>query len=275
MLACGLIAAPPLHVQQSAFVAGPDGLPAGWSQWSARADTAPRAFVDPSQYRTRPGSLAISGNGNASEHGGWHYQVTGIEPGRAYRFAGYYRSAGVRAENWQIEARLDWRKSDGKRAAEPESVYRAVREGTWTKVSLETQAPAGASAVVLELYLSNAPLGAVWWDDISLEQIPDPKPRNVTVASVNYVPVNAHSSEESVRQFLNVADRAVGKKADVILLSEAITQFNLSAKPCSKRRSRYLGPRRQSWVHWRSRRTPTLWRASSRGKGQRSTTPQS
>jgi predicted amidohydrolase len=224
-LAGSLVLAAPLHVRQSAFVAGSDGLPSGWTQWSARAETAPRAFVDPSQYRTQPGSLAISGNGNASEHGGWHYQVPGIEPEKSYRFAGYYKSAGVRTENWQIEARLDWRRSDGKRAAEPESVSRAVREGTWTKVSLETQAPADASAVVIELYLSNAPLATVWWDDISLEQIPDKQPRNVTVASVNYIPVNAHSSEESVRQFLNVADQAVGKKADIILLSEAITQF--------------------------------------------------
>src|SRR5579862_1189336 len=118
LLACSLTLAAPLKVQQSAFTAGPDGLPSGWTQWSARADTAPRTFVDPSQYRTRPGSLAISGNGNASEHGGWHYQVSGIEPGKSYRFVAYYRSAGVRAENWQIEARLDWRKSDGKRAAE-------------------------------------------------------------------------------------------------------------------------------------------------------------
>src|SRR5579872_5213523 len=93
VLVSSLLLAAPLHVQQSAFTAGPDGLPFGWTQWSARADTAPRTFVDPSQYRTRPGSLAISGNGNASEHGGWHYQVPDIEPGKSYRFVAYYRSA--------------------------------------------------------------------------------------------------------------------------------------------------------------------------------------
>ena len=126
-------------------------------------------------------------------------------------------STGVRAENWQIGARLDWRKSTSKRAAEPDDVYRAVREGAWTKVSLETQAPAEASSVALKLYLSNAPMGTVWWDDISLEQIAPPPPRKVTVASVNYIPVGARSGEESVRQFLSVADRAVGAAADVIL----------------------------------------------------------
>jgi hypothetical protein len=104
-------------------------------------------------------------------------------------------------------------------------VYRSVREGAWTRVSLETQAPAETSTVALRLYLSNAPLGVVWWDDISLEQIPALPSRKVTVASVNYIPVGAHSREESMRQFLKVADQAVAAAADVILLPEAITQF--------------------------------------------------
>lgn len=225
LMTCGLALAEPIRVSQSAFVAGSNGEPAGWTTWSVRPETMPRTFVDPSHYRSRPGSLAISGNGNAAEHGGWHYQVPGIEPGKSYRFVAHYRSVGVIAENWQIVGRLDWRKPSGSRAAEPEYVYRGVREGAWTKVSLETQAPPEASAVVMQLYLSNAPLGTVWWDDISFEQIPPPALRKVTVASVNYIPVNAHSSEESVQQFLRVADRAAGPKTDVILLPEAVTQF--------------------------------------------------
>src|SRR5947207_1821674 len=55
---CGTAAAASLHFQESGFVAGRDGRPAGWTTWSARPETAPRAFVDPQQFRTRPGSLA-------------------------------------------------------------------------------------------------------------------------------------------------------------------------------------------------------------------------
>jgi predicted amidohydrolase len=123
-------------------------------------------------------------------------------------------------------ARLDWRKADNAMAAEPEYVYRSVREAEWTKVSLETQAPTGAASVVLQLYLSNAPLSTVWWDDISFEQIPRIAPRKIIVAAVNYVPVGAHSGEESLQQFLRVADQAVGPKTDVILLPEAVNQFH-------------------------------------------------
>ena len=224
LAACVAASAASLAVHQSAFAVPDGGSPPGWTRWSARPQTAPRTYVDPVVYRSHPGSLAISGNSNAAEHGGWEYTVAGVEPGKFYRFAAYYKSAGVPAENWQIVARLDWRKPGKDRAAEPEYVYRAVREGEWTRVSLETEAPAGAAAVVLQLYLSNAPLGTVWWDDISFEQIPAPGPRLVTVASVNYIPVHAHNSDEALRQFASVTERAV-PKADVILLPEAVTQF--------------------------------------------------
>ncbi len=223
LLAGAAASAASLSIHQSAFASG-GGVPPGWTTWSARPQTMPRTYVDPVVYRSHPGSLAISGNSNVAEHGGWEYRVSGVNPGKFYRFTAYYKSAGVPAENWQIVARLDWRKSGTGRAAEPEYVYRAVREGAWTKVSLETEAPPAAASVVLQLYLSNAPLGSVWWDDISFEQITAPAARPVTVASVNYIPVNAHNSDESLSQFVSVTERAV-PKADVILLPEAVTQF--------------------------------------------------
>src|ERR1039458_10719082 len=68
---CGVATAASLHFQESAFVAAADGAPPGWSVWSARPETAPRVFVDPLHYRTRAGSLGISGNSNGAEHGGW------------------------------------------------------------------------------------------------------------------------------------------------------------------------------------------------------------
>jgi predicted amidohydrolase len=212
-----------LHLQQSAFVAGPDGRPEGWTTWSARAETAPRAFVDPQHYRSRPGSLAISGNSNPAEHGGWERRVPGIIAGEWYRLTAYYRSEAVPCESWQVVARLDWRTDANSRATEPDYVYRSTREGTWTKVSLEAQAPEKATAVVLQFYLSNAPQATVWWDDIALDQIPNPGPRKVTVASINLRPSNTGSPAESVRQFLATVETAVPGKTDMILLPEGIT----------------------------------------------------
>src|SRR5437764_14919457 len=132
---CAAASGASLHFQESGFVAGPDGKPEGWTTWSARAETAPRAFVDSQHFRTRPGSLAISGNSNVAEHGGWERRVAGVEPGAWYRFAAYYRAETVASESWQVVARLDWRNSGNGRAAEPDYVYRASREGAWTKLS--------------------------------------------------------------------------------------------------------------------------------------------
>ena len=212
-----------LHLQQSGFVAGSDGKPDGWTTWSARAETAPRAFVDSQHFRTRPGSLAISGNSNVAEHGGWERRVPGVSAGAWYRLTAYYRAEAVSSESWQVVARMDWRTATNRRVEYPDYVYRSTREGTWTKLWLEAQAPEKAASVVLQFYLSNAPQGTVWWDDISLEEIPDPGPRKVTVASINLRPANTHSADESVGQFLAAVEKAVPGKTDVILLPEGIT----------------------------------------------------
>src|SRR4249919_1938964 len=203
---CGVATAASLHFQESAFVAAADGAPPGWSIWSARPETAPRVFVDPLHYRSHGGALAISGNSNVAEHGGWERRVAGVEAGIWYRFVAYYRAEAVPSESWQVVARLDWRTSSNGRAGQPDYVYRASREGDWTKVSLDTQAPEKAASVVLQLYLSNAPNATVWWDDISLDQIADPGPRKVTIASINLRPNQTHSAAESVRQFLETVE---------------------------------------------------------------------
>jgi predicted amidohydrolase len=194
-----------------------------WTVWSARAETMPRTFVDPLRHRAGAESRAISGNSNVAEHGGWERRVDGVEPGKWYRFTGYWRAEAVTAPSWQVVARLDWRGADGKRIEEPDYVYRETREGDWTKVWLEAAAPAKAAAVVMQLYLSNAPQGTVWWDDVSLEAIAEPGPRRVTVASVNLRPNRTKSAEENVRLFVDAIEAHVPAKTDVILLPEGIT----------------------------------------------------
>jgi predicted amidohydrolase len=223
LLFCGCLAAAPLHVHESAFVAGLNGLPSGWTTWSARAETAPRMFVDSMQYRTKPGALAISGASNPAEHGGWERPVSGIEAGEWYRFVAYYRAEAVPSESWQIVARLDWRNAANQRAGQPDYIYKASREGRWTKVTLDTQAPEKATSAVVQLYLSNAPQGTVWWDDISLDKIAAPGMRQVRVASINLRPEASGSAAESVSRFIEAIEHTAPAKTDVILLPEGIT----------------------------------------------------
>jgi hypothetical protein len=171
-LACwlaALAAAAPLHVEQSAFHAGADGVPPGWKTWAARPEIAPRTLVDSIHYRKRPGALAISGNSNAAEYGGWEYPVANVEPRQWYRFVAYYRAEGLQYEPLQVVARLDWMTAQGRRAGEPDYAYAVTPEGEWRRVTLDAPAPEAAAAVKLQLFLQNAPYATLWWDDISFD----------------------------------------------------------------------------------------------------------
>jgi predicted amidohydrolase len=252
LLALGIGAsAAPLHIEQSAFVASPDGPPPGWKVWAARAEIAPRAFVDAVRFRSSPGSLAISGASNAAAYGGWHHLVSGVQPGRWYRLTAYYQAEGIADEALRILARLDWQTADNQRAGRPDYAYRlsvaagtapapaAARSadraapaalgagvaaaGVWKRIILEAPAPDKAAAVTIQLYLNNAPQGTVWWDDISLEEIPDPGQRPATVAVVHLRPRNTQSREASVAAFVDLAEREVRPGTDIILLPEGIS----------------------------------------------------
>jgi hypothetical protein len=218
LAACAM--AEEVHFRQSGFDAGAEG----WTPWSHRAETAPRAFVEPAISLGEAGSLAVSGNGNVGEFGGWQRVIPNIRPGAWYRFTASYRTSGITSENWQVLPRVDWRSGEGKRAkSHVEYVAQSQRQGAWTKVSLETQARPGSTMAVLQLFLAHAPSGIVWWDDVAFEEIPAPAPRPVTIATINLRPQGTKSAAESVRQFLEMADRSVQAETDLILLPEGIT----------------------------------------------------
>ncbi|HET9318142.1 MAG TPA: carbon-nitrogen hydrolase family protein [Bryobacteraceae bacterium] len=223
LAATALSVAAPLHMHQTAFKPGENGLPMGWSVYGVRPEITPKTFVDTTRYRTAPGSLAISGNSNAAAYGGWTYLAPEIVAGQWYRFVAYYRSAGLQDEALQVVARLNWQTADGKRAGRPDYPYSVTPEGEWTRLTLDAPAPEKSAAVKIELFLQNASQATLWWDDISLEEIANPGPRSVTVATVKYHPHNTHSAEENVRQFVELVDHAVPEKTDVILLPEGMT----------------------------------------------------
>ena len=200
-----------------------NGVAKGWTTWSARSETAPHCFVDFNQYRTRPGSLAISGASNFVEHGGWEHVERGIEPGKWYRFTAWYHADGVPSENWQIVARLDWRNRANDRAGQPEYANLVRKEGNWTRLSIEAPAPDDAKSVALQLYLSNAPSGTVWWDDISLQSIPAPPQHFVNVTAVNLKPSGTTSPADSIERFVVMIETSIHNKTDVIVLPEGIT----------------------------------------------------
>lgn len=210
--------------------AGLPPSPTEWVPWSPREEIAPRTFQDAVHYRTEPPSLAVSGNSNPAAFGGWVSTVSGVQPGRWYRFTAWYRAEGLTYEPLQVLARLDWARPDGRRAGQPDYVWSSTRHGDWTRVTHEAPAPEGASAVKLQLLLQNAPLATVWWDDISLEAIDDPGPRHVRVATINLMPRRTDSAAESVSRFIAAIHTTVPENTDLVVLPEGITVVGTGKK---------------------------------------------
>jgi predicted amidohydrolase len=129
-----------------------------------------------------------------------------------------------------VIARLDWKKSDGKRAGQPDYPYATTREGEWSRITLDAPAPEGSSAVAIQLYLAYAPSATVWWDDVSLDETAAPASRPVSIFSVNLRPSGSHTAAENVEKFAQTIESQVQGKADVILLPEGITVVGTGKK---------------------------------------------
>ena len=192
----------------------------GWSAWSHRPDSLPRTFTDALHSRGEPASLAISGDSNPAAYGGWQRLIPGITAGSWYRATVYYQTDSVPAENWQVVSRLDWRKDNGQRAGEVDYVAWAQRDGPWTRLTIDAQAPRESTAVLWQFHLANASQGTVYWDDLRLESIPAPKPRLVKISTVRRRPAQ---TKDPVADFLATVAARVPADADLILLPEGIT----------------------------------------------------
>jgi len=195
----------------------------GWQPWAQRAELLPRCYVDKTQFRPAPDALAVSGNSNAAEYGGWSYQVEKIQAGRLYRLTAYYRTQWVEHEQLRVVARLDWRDAQDKRVQQPDYAYHVEPSSDWKRLTLQVPAPENATQVKLELALGWSPQGTVWWDDITFEEVPALADRIVRIGSVGLRPRNTGGKEGSVNAFLKALDQVGKDKPDIVCLGEGIT----------------------------------------------------
>lgn len=217
-----MLGAGDLPFVQSSF--GPaEGTPAGWRTWSQRPDTMPSVSVESGGDLGEPGALVVAGGGNEAGYGGWERELTGVEAGKWYRFEASYRAQDVKAENWQVVARIDWRGEGDRRRGQPEYAAWANREGQWTRLDSVVRAPEGATSARLQFFLLHAPQGKVWWDAISFKEVSAPGPRKVNVASVKLHPGRTGSKAASLAAFARTIKEKIPAGTDIILLPEAVS----------------------------------------------------
>ena len=224
--------------------------PGGWSAFAARSEIQPRCTVDTTHFRSAPDALAISGNGNSAEYGGWVYSAGGIRAGRWYRLRAFYRTESVPDERRQVVARLDWRDGKGERVGQPDYAWAVTPEGGWKCVTLSVPAPPEAASVRIELSLAWAPQGTVWWDDISLEETQPSPARWVRIGTVCLHP---HNSPDNLGAYLQALDKISADKPDIVCLGEEIlvegnpTPYAAVAEPIHGPSTERLGERARKY----------------------------
>lgn len=201
-----------------------------WKPWAPRPEIAPHTYLDPLVARNSAGALAVSGNSNAAVYGGWERRSP-VEPGKWYRFSAYYRPENLSYERGQVVAILDWQTGAGRRSGFPEFAARGRTDGPWRQLVAEVPAPSDARSVKLQLFLSHAPQGVVWWDDVTFEAVAAPAPRPVTVVSLNLHPEGSRDSTQSVDQFVSLARKVAPPKTDIIVMPEGITVVGTRFNP--------------------------------------------
>lgn len=214
----------------SSFTPVPGDSVPGWTTWSQRSETRPGFFTAEVPNLGGPGSLGISGASNSSAHGCWVREIEGIQPGNYYRIEAFFRTLSVPWPRRQVLARLNWLGADGKRVHWPEYVQDEPGTGPWHKVSGTYMAPKEVVSVEIELYLSYCPQGKVWWDKISLRQVPDPGPRMVRLATVNCDPRDRDTALEGLEEFCKLVDEAGRAGCDIVCLGEGVNLVGVSSK---------------------------------------------
>ena len=215
-LAGGAQAAPTGRLEASA---------ADWTQISPRDEIRPKCFVDPSRHLSSPGGLAISGDGNPLEYGGWARKVDGIVAGRYYHLTARFHADNVAYERRQVVARLDWLDSSGNRVAQPDYAIETDRTGDWRTSGTNVPAPEGSSAVRVELLLGWAQKGTVWWDDIALEPSQPPAERWVRIGTISFHP---RHNPDNIGGWIREIDAIAPEKPDIVCLGEEMQTEGIS-----------------------------------------------
>jgi predicted amidohydrolase len=192
----------------------------GWRAFSPRREST-------AVTSTRPGPdgyiLEVAAAGNADVYGGWTTRVTGLQGGGTYRFGARARVANVASIRESATIILRWRGTFGDEVP-PDYVWNFDRLADGS-VSFDRtlKAPAGTTAVDIELVLQWAANGQVAFDKLSLVPTTAPAARRVRVAAVQYRPSGSRSGLESVQKAVAYASQvASASRPDVIVLGELL-----------------------------------------------------
>ena len=191
----------------------------GWSGFAARAESTPGLLASSGS----PYTLQVFGNGVPNVYGGWRARLQGLSGGTYYRFHARVITEDTPPVRESVTILLRWRGSYGDEVA-PDYVweYRVQPDGSLF-YDRTLQAPAGTTAVDVELILQWAPNGRVHFDSLSFAPSQPPVSRPVKVAAVSYRPSGTRSGLESVQRAEAHGEQvAAANSPDVMVFGELL-----------------------------------------------------
>jgi predicted amidohydrolase len=155
-------------------------------------------------------------------YGGWRTRVQGLSGERHYRFRARALPLDIAAPRESVTILLRWRGAFGDEVA-PTYVWDYRASDDTLLFDRVVQAPAGTTAVDVELVMQWAAAGRVRFDALSFMPSTAPAARPVTVAAVSYRPGGTSSGLESVQRAARYGEElAAIHRPDVMVFGEML-----------------------------------------------------
>ena len=192
----------------------------GWSPFSARPQSAPA-------LTTSSGSsgyiLDVAGQGVASVYGGFTAHINRLQGSAWYRFQAHAVPHGIDSLRKSVTIVLRWSGAFGEEVS-PDYIwdYQPQADGSML-FDRAIQAPAGTTAVDVQLALQWSPNGGVAFDRLGFTPQTAPPSRKVRVAAIYARPSGAQSGYQAVQQAGQYAQQvAATSHPDVIVMGELL-----------------------------------------------------
>jgi len=222
--------------------------PEGWTTDSPREEIRPQFSYNPTGGPDGKGSFVIEADDREGLDGYWT-KTFPIAGGRCYRFQAIRKVDRVAIPRRSAVVRVLWQDDNGKLVPnDTRAITDAYRGGgvamahpehptdkptgssEWTEVSDVYRVPTKATRAMVELHLQWAPGGRIEWSNVSLAEVPAPPSRKVRLATVHFRPRGDKTPEGNCRLFAPLIEEAARKKADLVVLPEALTFYGTGLK---------------------------------------------
>ena len=221
-----------------------DVTTSAWTYESPREEIAPQ--FQRLEGRGPKGGIALAIRADQREGlmGAWTSSVPVIGD-TYYRFSVLRRTEGIKLVRRAAMARIVWLDDSGRKVhhakpsfasyrpgepprAEPEFPTDGETQNGWTELRGTYRAPPAATRAKIELHFRwGEPNSTVLWSLPTLNQIAEPKPRIVRLATVHFKPHDGKTPAEKCRSFAPFIRQAAEQDVDLLVLPELLTTYKI------------------------------------------------